>query len=56
MRTAAVVFNVPPRLRRSDWRFRLHPPADVVAAATGAGLREVRSERFAFDHHLVFAR
>lgn len=56
MRAAAPLFNVYPRLRGSDWRFRVHPPADVAAAATDAGLREVRSERFAFDHHLVFAR
>lgn len=56
MRMAAVGFNVYPRLRRSDWRFRVHPPAVVVDAATRAGLRQVRAERFAFDHHLVFAR
>lgn len=56
MRAGAPLFNVYPRLRGSDWRFRVHPPADVVVAATDAGLREIRSERLAFDHHLVFAR
>ncbi|MDO8145487.1 MULTISPECIES: bifunctional 2-polyprenyl-6-hydroxyphenol methylase/3-demethylubiquinol 3-O-methyltransferase UbiG [unclassified Isoptericola] len=56
MRAAGGVLNVYPRLRGSDWRFRVHRPDDVARAATDAGLRLVRDERFAFDHHLVFAR
>ncbi|WP_278234941.1 methyltransferase domain-containing protein [Isoptericola sp. AK164] len=56
MRAAARVLNVYPRLRGSDWRFRVHEPAEVARAATDAGLRRVRTERFAFDHHWVFAR
>ncbi|PFG43816.1 magnesium-protoporphyrin O-methyltransferase [Isoptericola jiangsuensis] len=56
MRAAGVALNVYPRLRGSDWRFRVHPRDVVVRAATDAGLRLVRTERFAFDHHLVLAR
>ncbi|WP_402468913.1 class I SAM-dependent methyltransferase [Isoptericola aurantiacus] len=56
MRAAGAALNVYPVLRASEWRFRVHRPVDVVRAATAAGLRQVRSERFAFDHHLVLAR
>ncbi|GAA4735126.1 hypothetical protein GCM10023216_29950 [Isoptericola chiayiensis] len=56
MRLAAHLVNVYPRLRGSDWRFRVHPRSEVVHAATDAGLREVRAERLTFDHHLVLAR
>jgi magnesium-protoporphyrin O-methyltransferase len=56
LRAAAPCMNVYPRLRRSDWRFYVHPEETVVGAVTNGGLRQVRSDRLRFDHHVVFAR
>lgn len=44
------------RLRRSDWRFVVHPPAEIRAAAESAGLRVAHEERSLVDHLTVFSR
>jgi magnesium-protoporphyrin O-methyltransferase len=56
LRTAAPLLNVYPRLRRSGWRFVVHPAETIVRAVTDAGLVLERTERLRFDVHAVFAR
>jgi SAM-dependent methyltransferase len=45
MRAGAGVLNAAAALARWEWRFYVHPPAALTAAAEAAGLRETRRER-----------
>lgn len=44
VRAGAAVCAFYPRLRRSDWRFVVHPPAEIRGALADAGLTRVRTE------------
>jgi magnesium-protoporphyrin O-methyltransferase len=56
LRAAAGGINIYPKLRRSDWRFYVHPESAILRAVEDRGLRLVRRESLRFDHHVVFAR
>jgi hypothetical protein len=45
MRTGAHAINAWSRLRRSEFRFFVHAPADIVATASAHGLRVVGEHR-----------
>jgi hypothetical protein len=44
------------RVRRSDWRFVVHPPAALLAAAAAEGLEVAHEERNLVDHLTVLGR
>lgn len=56
LRGWAPVQNLYPRLRGSDFRFYVHPPETITAAAEGSGLRRVHADRNWVDHLAVFSR